>query len=137
MINNVNVNVNVNLINRLISSDALARGVDIVGVKLVVSYDLPKHIKGYIHRVGRTGRAGLPGTAISILTSNQVSAYTRMLTSAHKAFSAVEQIQSLDTYAESIDYQLHVEKLKDIIESQAIKVADKIKSAKRKHTSKN
>lgn len=121
----------------MISSDALARGVDIAGVKLVVSYDLPKHIKGYIHRAGRTGRAGLPGTAISILTSNQVNAYTQMLTSAHKAFPAVEQIQSLDTYAESIDYQMHVEKLKDIIENQAIKEADKIKSSKRKHSARN
>lgn len=110
---------------------------DIAGVKLVVSYDLTKHIEGYIHRAGRTGRAGLPGTAISILTSNQVNAYTRMLTTGHKALPSVEQIESLDTYAETIDYQLHLDTFKDIIENEKIKEADKIKSAKRKHFNNN
>ncbi|KOX67908.1 ATP-dependent RNA helicase dbp8 [Melipona quadrifasciata] len=39
--------------------NALARGVDIPNIRLVISYDLPKHINGYIHRAGRTGRAGM------------------------------------------------------------------------------
>lgn len=53
---------------RLICSDALARGIDISNVDVVISYEVPRHIKTYIHRVGRTARAGKKGTAITILT---------------------------------------------------------------------
>ncbi|XP_011315436.1 probable ATP-dependent RNA helicase Dbp73D isoform X1 [Fopius arisanus] len=120
----------------LVSSDALARGVDIAGVKLVVSYDLPKHIKGYIHRAGRTGRAGLPGTAISILTSNQVPVFSRMLRAAHKALPPIEQIESLESVAEAMNYQVHVEKLKEFIENERTKETQRIK-AKRKRAHKN
>jgi superfamily II DNA/RNA helicase len=57
---------------RLISSDALARGMDIEGVDYVVLYSAPKSVKNYIHRVGRTGRAGRPGTAVTFLLDGQV-----------------------------------------------------------------
>ncbi|XP_015126698.1 probable ATP-dependent RNA helicase Dbp73D [Diachasma alloeum] len=120
----------------LVSSDALARGMDIAGVKLVVSYDLPKHIKGYIHRAGRTGRAGLPGTAISILTSNQVSVFSRMLTAAHKALPPIDQFESLESVAEAMNYQAHVEKLKEFIENERTKEIKRIK-ARRKRGRKN
>ncbi|XP_063982336.1 probable ATP-dependent RNA helicase Dbp73D [Diachasmimorpha longicaudata] len=120
----------------LVSSDALARGVDIAGVKLVVSYDLPKHIKGYIHRAGRTGRAGLPGTAISILTSNQVSVFSRMLTAAHKALPSIEQFEMPESVAEAMNYQAHVEKLKEFIENERTKEIKQIK-ARRKRGHKN
>lgn len=99
-------------------SDALARGLDIPGVKLVVSYDLPKHIEGYIHRAGRTGRAGLSGTAISILTSNQVSVFSRMLSMAHKALPAIDQIEVIEDVAVDLNYQSHVEELKKFIENE-------------------
>ena len=57
---------------RLISSDALARGMDIKGVDYVVLYSAPKSVKNYIHRIGRTGRAGRPGTAVTLLLEKQV-----------------------------------------------------------------
>lgn len=56
---------------RLISTDALARGIDIVDCDSVISYDPPKNVKTYIHRIGRTGRAGRHGTAFAILTQTQ------------------------------------------------------------------
>lgn len=54
-------------INGLICTDALARGMDIENVNVVVSYDFPRHIKTYVHRVGRTARAGRPGLAVTML----------------------------------------------------------------------
>jgi ATP-dependent RNA helicase DDX51/DBP6 len=43
-------------VNGLICSDSLARGIDIKGVDIVISYNVPRHIKTYIHRIGRTGK---------------------------------------------------------------------------------
>lgn len=55
----------------VVCSDALARGIDIPDVDIVISYDPPRHIKTYIHRIGRTARAGKPGTAITLLTPKE------------------------------------------------------------------
>uniref|UniRef100_A0A8D2JL16 ATP-dependent RNA helicase n=1 Tax=Varanus komodoensis TaxID=61221 RepID=A0A8D2JL16_VARKO len=55
----------------LISTDATARGIDIVGVKCVISYDAPQFIRTYIHRVGRTARAGKAGLAFTMLLKQQ------------------------------------------------------------------
>ncbi|CAL7933686.1 unnamed protein product [Xylocopa violacea] len=99
----------------LITSDALARGVDIPDVQLVISYDLPKHIKGYIHRAGRTGRAGKSGTAISILTPKQSGMFKHMLSSCHKRVPDIEKIE-LDSVIHEIDYSNHIEKLKHSLE---------------------
>ncbi|KAJ4450547.1 hypothetical protein ANN_01974 [Periplaneta americana] len=60
-------------LNVLVSSDALARGMDIPCVDYVVLYSMPKSIKNYIHRVGRTARAGKPGTAVTLLLETQAS----------------------------------------------------------------
>ena len=48
-------------INLLICSDAMARGMDIENVEFVISYDPPANVKTYVHRVGRTARAGQSG----------------------------------------------------------------------------
>ncbi len=52
----------------LIASDVAARGLDIPAVSHVFNYDLPSHAEDYVHRIGRTGRAGRKGTAYSIAT---------------------------------------------------------------------
>lgn len=62
-------------IDGIICSDALARGIDISNVDIVISYDAPRHVKTYIHRIGRTARAGRTGTAVTILTSNELNAF--------------------------------------------------------------
>ena len=57
---------------RLICSDAMARGMDVENAQYVISYESPPFLKTYIHRVGRTARAGRVGTAITLLEKKQV-----------------------------------------------------------------
>ena len=52
----------------LVASDVAARGLDIPAVSHIFNFDVPTHAEDYIHRIGRTGRAGLTGTAITIAT---------------------------------------------------------------------
>src|ERR1700716_1992065 len=52
----------------LIASDVAARGLDIPAVSHVFNFDVPHHADDYVHRIGRTGRAGLTGTAITIVS---------------------------------------------------------------------
>ncbi|XP_041467192.1 ATP-dependent RNA helicase DDX51-like [Lytechinus variegatus] len=68
----------------LICSDAMARGMDIENVRCVISYDLPPHLKTYIHRVGRTARAGRGGTAFSFVRKKEVNEFKHMLRNAGK-----------------------------------------------------
>lgn len=51
----------------LVATDVAARGIDIVDVTHVINYDLPRFCEDYVHRIGRTGRAGKSGTAISFV----------------------------------------------------------------------
>jgi len=55
-------------VNVLVATDIAARGLDIAQLPLVINYDLPLVAEDYIHRVGRTGRAGLSGRAISLVS---------------------------------------------------------------------
>jgi ATP-dependent RNA helicase RhlE len=55
----------------LIATDIAARGIDVTGIQLVVNYDLPDNAEDYVHRIGRTGRAGATGHAISFATHDQ------------------------------------------------------------------
>jgi ATP-dependent RNA helicase RhlE len=57
----------------LVATDIAARGIDVTGIELVVNYDLPEDAENYVHRIGRTGRAGLKGHAISFATPEQGS----------------------------------------------------------------
>jgi ATP-dependent RNA helicase RhlE len=57
----------------LVATDIAARGIDVKGIELVVNFDLPDDAENYIHRIGRTGRAGSPGHAVSFATTDQKS----------------------------------------------------------------
>ncbi|MEE8359503.1 MAG: DEAD/DEAH box helicase [Candidatus Omnitrophota bacterium] len=57
----------------LVATDIAARGIDVTGIELVVNYDLPDDTENYVHRIGRTGRAGHEGRAISFATPEQGS----------------------------------------------------------------
>ncbi|MDP3994191.1 MAG: DEAD/DEAH box helicase [Candidatus Doudnabacteria bacterium] len=55
----------------LVATDIAARGIDVSGIELVINYDLPATAEDYVHRIGRTGRAGLSGHAISFAMPDQ------------------------------------------------------------------
>ncbi len=55
----------------LVATDIAARGLDVKNIELVVNFDLPDQAEDYVHRIGRTGRAGQVGKAISIATPDQ------------------------------------------------------------------
>jgi len=56
----------------LVATDLLARGIDIEFLPCVINYELPRSPKDYIHRIGRTGRAGSPGDAISLVSPQEM-----------------------------------------------------------------
>ncbi|MBI5124067.1 MAG: DEAD/DEAH box helicase [Candidatus Omnitrophica bacterium] len=55
----------------LVATDIAARGIDVTGIELVINYDLPEDAENYVHRIGRTARAGHEGRAISFATPDQ------------------------------------------------------------------
>jgi translation initiation factor 4A len=60
------------LVRVLISTDLLARGIDVQQVSVVINYDLPVQKENYIHRIGRSGRYGRKGVAINLLTNGDL-----------------------------------------------------------------
>ncbi|XKL66385.1 hypothetical protein PGB90_009805 [Kerria lacca] len=63
----------------LISTDNLARGIDLQNVKYVILYNVPRFTKNYIHRIGRTGRAGQQGTSLVLVTSEEKDDFENIL----------------------------------------------------------
>ena len=55
----------------LVATDVAARGIDIDGITHVVNFDLPIEPEGYVHRIGRTGRAGAEGVALSFCRTSR------------------------------------------------------------------
>ncbi|XP_058639695.1 ATP-dependent RNA helicase DDX51 isoform X2 [Onychostoma macrolepis] len=86
----------------LISTDAAARGIDINGVKCVINYDAPQYIRAYIHRVGRTARAGKAGSAFTFLLEVQEKSFLQMVRDSgspgiQRHFVKPEALRSMET----------------------------------------
>ena len=63
----------------LVATDVAARGIDVEKLELVVNYELPAEAETYIHRMGRTGRAGLGGLAVSLVLPNEEYRFKRIM----------------------------------------------------------
>ncbi len=57
----------------VVASDLAARGIDLPGVSLVINYEIPKDLEFIIHRIGRTGRNGLPGHAVTLVREEEMN----------------------------------------------------------------
>jgi len=62
----------------LVSTDLLARGIDVQQCNLVINYDLPSNHENYIHRIGRGGRFGRKGTAINLILTKDREQLTKI-----------------------------------------------------------
>lgn len=70
----------------LVASDAMTRGMDIPSVANIVNYDAPVHTTTYLHRVGRTARAGQAGCAVTLLRHEDVRHFKNMLRKVDNAY---------------------------------------------------
>ncbi|MCG6446472.1 DEAD/DEAH box helicase, partial [Vibrio parahaemolyticus] len=78
------------VIDILVATDVVARGLDVPRITHVFNYDIPFDVESYIHRIGRTGRAGRKGKAILLVRTNQI----RMLRTIERVTkSSMEEIQ--------------------------------------------
>lgn len=73
----------------LVATDIAARGLDILNINHVINYDLPQSPEDYIHRIGRTGRAGASGQAISFVTPEDRKQWGEILTLLRKSGSNI------------------------------------------------
>ena len=75
----------------LIATDLASRGLDVVGLPAVVNYDLPRSTADFTHRIGRTGRAGMKGTAVNFVTPTNEAHYNLIETRHLKGSMVVER----------------------------------------------
>jgi ATP-dependent RNA helicase RhlE len=77
----------------LVATDIAARGLDIEQLPLVINFDIPRHAEDYVHRIGRTGRAGLQGVAISLMGGDE-----------RKYIAAIEKLIEQQLFIAAIPY---------------------------------
>ena len=85
----------------LVATDLAARGIDVVGLPAVVNHDLPRSAVDYTHRIGRTGRAGAPGVAVSFIGADAPGseAHFRLIEKRQAQRVAREQIPGFEPVA--------------------------------------
>jgi ATP-dependent RNA helicase RhlE len=79
----------------LVATDVAARGLDIVQLPVVVNYDLPRSPTDYLHRIGRTGRAGATGVALSFISAT-TEAHFRLIEKRHQLALPREQVAGFE-----------------------------------------
>jgi ATP-dependent RNA helicase DDX5/DBP2 len=70
----------------LVATDVASRGLDVKGISLVVNMDLPRSFEDYVHRIGRTGRAGVQGRSTSFYTDRDSFIVAQVCHSAQSLF---------------------------------------------------
>lgn len=102
----------------VVCSDAMARGMDIEDVANVVNYDVPSFIKTYIHRVGRTARAGRHGRCVTLVKMGQMKGMMRMLKKADNNKLKPYPLQQEHMKTLVPRYTEALQRLKDTLEAE-------------------
>ena len=100
-------------INILIATDVAARGIDVSGVDVVFNYDLPQDNEYYIHRIGRTGRAGKSGIAYTLISGRK----------------QVYDLRALSKYIKTEIREKELPERSEIVNAKMLKVVSKITAA--------
>ncbi|XP_010524536.1 PREDICTED: DEAD-box ATP-dependent RNA helicase 1 isoform X2 [Tarenaya hassleriana] len=103
----------------LVASDAFTRGMDVEGVKNVINYDMPPFAKTFIHRAGRTARAGQSGRCFTLLDKREVSRFKKILKKAGNDSCPDYSIPSSSIDDIRATFAPALEKLKESVESEA------------------
>jgi ATP-dependent RNA helicase DDX47/RRP3 len=111
----------------LIATDVASRGLDIPHVDVVINFDIPTHSKDYIHRVGRTARAGRSGKSVTLVTQYDVELFQRI---EHLIGKQLPIYKTED--AEVMLLQERVAEAQRLSKIQIKEMEDKKKSGKRK-----
>lgn len=105
----------------LVATDVAARGLDIPKVDVVLNYDIPQDSKTYIHRVGRTARAGKSGVALSMVTQYDIELFKRIEAALGKELaeypSEKEEVMAFQARVEEAQRQARIE-MKAITEAR-------------------
>ncbi|PSK56018.1 hypothetical protein B9Z65_4896 [Elsinoe australis] len=108
----------------LCATDVAARGLDIPSVDLVVNYDLPTDSKTYVHRVGRTARAGKSGMATSLVTQYDVEVFLRIEKALGRKLTEQEMVkEEVMAYADKVSeaQRVAIRQIKDFDEKKKTK----------------
>ncbi|KHN26907.1 DEAD-box ATP-dependent RNA helicase 1 [Glycine soja] len=105
----------------LVSSDAMTRGMDVEGVRNVINYDMPKYTKTYVHRAGRTARAGQTGRCFTLMSKDEVGGFEKLM----------KKAEASDCYEHTVPSSL-IEALHSTYQSALTKLKEKILEARRK-----
>ena len=108
----------------LVSTDVAARGIDVEGITHVINYDLPVEKEAYVHRIGRTGRAGARGKAISFVNQYE-----------DRLLDMIEEYIGFEITVENEIFELSKDKRNEAI--QFLKSKPKVKKEKSKDINKN
>jgi ATP-dependent RNA helicase DeaD len=83
----------------LIATDVMSRGIDVSGISHIINYDLPNDLENYVHRIGRTGRMGKDGMAISFVTPEQGGQLTEIEMTINRIIPS-DSIEGFDAFTE-------------------------------------
>lgn len=103
----------------LVATDVAARGLDVDDVEAVFNYDMPQDEEYYIHRIGRTGRAGKTGVAFTFASGKDVNRLRNIMKST-KSKIKLQQLPSLDD-VEEYRTNLFLEKVKETVDKGGLK----------------
>ncbi|KAG4382600.1 hypothetical protein GLYMA_14G114900v4 [Glycine max] len=105
----------------LVSSDAMTRVMDVEGLRNVINYDVPKYTKTYVHRPGRTARAGQTGCCFTLMSKDEVGGFEKLM----------KKAEASDCLQHTVPSSL-IEALHSTYSSALTKLKEKILEARRK-----